>query len=150
MGKGLGPIQRKVIKFLQGREGWSADIETIASDIFDLARPIQKSASAYQSTARALRSLENRGLVFYVAYGRWGITPFDPGPSPEDLTDLSPDEAARLQQSAWLRDRIIAKLKKRGQIATDADLFGLVDGKPDDNRDKRLYGRGANQGFATS
>lgn len=73
MGKGLGPIQTQTLEYLTGLEGWSARAGEVAIHIYGLDwRPPFRSAK-YQTVARALRTLANRGLISETTAGLYRV-----------------------------------------------------------------------------
>ena len=73
MGRGLGALQRDALNYLGTRGYWAARAGEVAMHIFGLDWQPPFTSPEYQTSARALRTLAERGLVEKTSAGLYRI-----------------------------------------------------------------------------
>ena len=73
MGRGIGTVQQESLNYLGTLGGWAGRAGEVAMHIFGLDWQPPFTSAAYQTTARALRTLAERGLVEKTSAGLYRI-----------------------------------------------------------------------------
>lgn len=75
MSRGLGKIQRRILEYLHGKNGWAANAREVAQHVYGEKWDREFTDSEYQHAATALRTLCARGLIFKSAPGWYSSEP---------------------------------------------------------------------------
>ena len=89
MGRGIGTVQRDALQYLGTRGYWASRAGEVAMHLFGLDWRPPFTSPAYQTTARALRTLAERGLVEMTSAGLYRIP--QPGENQFEWRDFEPD-----------------------------------------------------------
>ena len=73
MGRGIGTVQKDTLEYLGTRGYWAVRAGELAMHIYDLDWQPPFTSSEYQTSARALRTLADRGLVEKTSPGLFRI-----------------------------------------------------------------------------
>lgn len=73
MGRGIGAVQQDALNYLGTLDGWAARAGEVAMHLFGLDWRPPFTSAEYQASARALRTLAERGLVEKTSAGLYRI-----------------------------------------------------------------------------